>query len=251
MEINLTTFILEIVNFLILVWLLRRFLYNPVMGVIERRQRRIAETVATAEAKQQEAAQTEAQCKRRLAELEQEREAAREALAQEINAERERLTQAMRAEVEQEREKARFLSRKQEAEAERRQQEAAMGQGVRFATRLLSRLASPELEARLVELTLQDLRALPEGRIEALRCAYREGEVSGVEITSAYPLDERQRGALVEVLEMLLQHAVPACRFQEDRALIAGLRINIGPWVLHANLHDELGFFAEAGHGGT
>jgi hypothetical protein len=32
--------------------------------------------------------------------------------------------------------------------------------------------------------------------------------------------------------------------------LLAGLRITVGPWVVHGNLKDELSFFAEmAGYG--
>ena len=31
--------------------------------------------------------------------------------------------------------------------------------------------------------------------------------------------------------------------FKEDNRLLAGLRIGIGPWVLRANLQDELEFF--------
>ena len=37
MEINWTTFVLEIVNFLILVWLLKHFFYRPVLAVVARR----------------------------------------------------------------------------------------------------------------------------------------------------------------------------------------------------------------------
>jgi F-type H+-transporting ATPase subunit b len=40
----------------------------------------------------------------------------------------------------------------------------------------------------------------------------------------------------------------PECRFEQDSTLLAGLRIGIGPWVLRANLHDELQSFAEAAH---
>ena len=55
MELNLSTFLLEIVNFLVLVWILKRFLYKPVMGVIERRKVGIEQTLAQAEDKTREA----------------------------------------------------------------------------------------------------------------------------------------------------------------------------------------------------
>jgi F-type H+-transporting ATPase subunit b len=37
-------------------------------------------------------------------------------------------------------------------------------------------------------------------------------------------------------------------RFEQDAALLAGLRIRIGAWVLGANLRDELQGFVELAH---
>ena len=48
MEFDWTTFILEIINFLILVWILKRFLYRPVLGVVARRRAGIEKTLADA-----------------------------------------------------------------------------------------------------------------------------------------------------------------------------------------------------------
>ena len=39
MELSGSTFVLEIINFLILVWILKRFLYKPVLGVIAKRRK--------------------------------------------------------------------------------------------------------------------------------------------------------------------------------------------------------------------
>ena len=38
MEVDWTTFALEIINFLILVWILKRFFYHPVLDIIARRR---------------------------------------------------------------------------------------------------------------------------------------------------------------------------------------------------------------------
>jgi hypothetical protein len=35
------------------------------------------------------------------------------------------------------------------------------------------------------------------------------------------------------------------CEYREDRTLVAGIRVSIGDWVLEANLHEELEFFAQ------
>jgi F-type H+-transporting ATPase subunit b len=45
----------QVVNFLILVWLLKRFLYRPILNAIDAREKRIATELADADAKRAEA----------------------------------------------------------------------------------------------------------------------------------------------------------------------------------------------------
>ena len=55
MEINWFTVIAQIVNFLILVWLLKRFLYKPVLKAIDDREQKVAAKLKDAEIKNAEA----------------------------------------------------------------------------------------------------------------------------------------------------------------------------------------------------
>ena len=45
----------QVLNFLILVWLLKRFLYRPILHAIDVREQRIVQALADADAKQAEA----------------------------------------------------------------------------------------------------------------------------------------------------------------------------------------------------
>src|SRR5271170_2717853 len=55
MLINWFTVGAQILNFLILVWLLKHFLYKPILGAIDAREKRIAAELADADAKKAEA----------------------------------------------------------------------------------------------------------------------------------------------------------------------------------------------------
>ena len=59
MEFNLSTFILEIINFLILIWILQRLFYKPLLEVIAKRKQFIDQSLADAKTMQQQA---EEQC---------------------------------------------------------------------------------------------------------------------------------------------------------------------------------------------
>ncbi len=55
MLIDWFTVIAQVANFLILVWLLKRFLYHPILNAIDAREKRIAKQLSDADAKMTEA----------------------------------------------------------------------------------------------------------------------------------------------------------------------------------------------------
>lgn len=241
MELNWTTFVLEILNFLVLVWLLKHFLYRPVKAVIAKRQQGIEQQLQQADEKQRQAEVLREQYENRLADWENEREAGRQQLQREIEEERRRQMATLQQELAAEREKDAVLAGRQEQEQQRQNEVLALEQGARFVARLLEAVASPEVQAKLFEHLLTELKHLPPAQRDALQAVVANGKP--VEVVSAYPLSEAQQQQLKQQLESRVPHHLHF-EFHEDRKLIAGLRLTVGPWVMHANLHDELKTFA-------
>ncbi len=244
MELDWTTFALEIINFLVLVWLLKRLLYKPVLDAVAARKADIQKTLSEAETLRKDAQTLREQYEHRQAEWGQEKDKARSQMLEEVNAERVRLSAGLQSSLQQEREKARALEERRLNDLTRRVEEAAIVQGGQFAARLLSRLASPELETRLVELVLEDLHGLSEEQRQAIRTSGAKADASII-VTSAHPLNQSQREPLAEAIRLLLGRNV-SCEWREDAHLLAGIRLSLGSWMLAANLQDELQFFTEA-----
>ena len=95
MEIDWTTFVLEVVNFLALVWILKRFLYRPVLEVLARRRAGVEQTLEVARQSEVRAAELKSQFENRLADWEREKAALRAGLEAELVAERTRQQQAL------------------------------------------------------------------------------------------------------------------------------------------------------------
>lgn len=55
MQIDLFTFIAQLINFLVLVWLLKRFLYKPILKAVDEREKHIAMQIQEAETLKKEA----------------------------------------------------------------------------------------------------------------------------------------------------------------------------------------------------
>ncbi|MEA2093703.1 MAG: F0F1 ATP synthase subunit delta [Pseudomonadota bacterium] len=248
MELNWSTFLLEIINFLILVWILKHFFYKPVLNVIARRRRSIEKSLNDANTLHQDAEALRVRYENRLAEWEKERQAAQSSLDKEIETERTRRMEALRTALDEDREKARVIEQRALEAGRLRAEETALAQGAQFSARLLSLAAGPELEHRLLDLLLKELTALPPGRLNDLRAAAGK-TADRILVASAYPLDDATRRSLERALASVLA-VTPPFHYEQDKALLAGLRVTVGAWVLRANLRDELKSFSELAHEG-
>lgn len=244
MAFDWTTFILEIINFLILVWVLKRFLYHPVLDVIAMRRAGVEKTLADARRIEIEAGELKQQNEQRLAQWENEREAAQARLREELAAEREHLMAALETSIAEERERRRVLDERRQHDFRRGVEEQGIAQGAAFAARLLGRAATPELEARLYTLLLEDLRGL---RAEDKRAVADAAAAPGLKlkVQSAFALDADRRAELARALADAAGKTLPV-EYRENPELLAGFQVSIGPWILHANLRDELKFFSGA-----
>jgi F-type H+-transporting ATPase subunit b len=244
MQLDWTTLILEVVNFLVLVWLLKRFLYRPILDVVAARQRAVEQAAAWTSEAQARAQALEAQYNDRLQHWEHERAAAREGLRKELDAERQRALVALNQSLDQAREQARVLDERRRVELAEHSERLALEQGSEFVRRLLTKLSGPELQARLLQLAIDELEQLPSQRKAQLRDALASVHAPGV-VSSAFALTPTQREALTGAIEAAVGDG-HSWTFLEDRALIAGVRVSVGPWVLQANLSEELRLFQDA-----
>lgn len=246
MELSWSTFVLEVVNFLVLVWILKRFLYKPVLEIIVRRREGIEKKIAAAERLREDAEGLKNDYEGRLAVWEIERRRSREELKREIDAERVRQLETLQKELARQREKALVSESRRKTKRKHEIEHRALVQGAGFASRLLGQAAGPELEMRLVALLLDGLKTLSETRKEALRSQW--GEPPGtIRVVSAYPLADSQRQALEEALGQASGLEAAVC-FDRDPGLMAGLSVEIGSWVLNANIRDDLKGFVEFAH---
>lgn len=245
MELDLSTFILEVVNFLILVWIMNRILYRPVRSIIARRQEALEGLRAEAERFREEATGLQQSYQGRLASWDAEKAELRRQLQAEIAAERRRLLEGLAEELNGVRDKARVAEERRARELVRLSEERAIADAGRFAALLLARIATPEQGLRLMEMLLEDLSLLTDDRHRAMAEALGRDDTV-VRVVSAHPLPPSACRAFESRFREIFPQAL-RFSFAEDPALLAGMRVVAGPWNLAANLKDELAFF----RGGT
>lgn len=242
MTFDWTTFLLEIGNFLVLLWLLKRFLYAPVQNAVRQRQSRIEQSLTEAHAVRAEAEALRTRLAEQLADWERQQETARAALHDDIATERVRLMAQVQTALEHEREKAQVLEERHRAAFTASLERQALTVGAAFVSRLLQRFASPALEARVIEMALADLETLDAERCSALQRTL--SEATDVSVMSAFALDDPARLAIERAVSRLAGTPLRPL-YTTEPELLAGVRITAGPWVLAANLRDELRSFIE------
>ncbi|WOX05600.1 F0F1 ATP synthase subunit delta [Microbulbifer pacificus] len=244
MELSWSTFLLEIFNFLVLVWILKHFLYRPIQSVIARRQQDIDGRLAEAREKEAQAGQLQKDYEGRLAEWRSEREKSREALETELRSERVRREKLLADELEQQRSKSSAVDARRQGEQRRQLELQALEQGSRFAAKLLEQGAGPETETRLINLFLKSLAEMPEAqRLQLCEQIRDSAKAAPLRVASAHELDAGTRDKIEHGLAACLAREV-ACRFVEDPDLIAGVQVSLGAWTMGLNVRDELQGFA-------
>ena len=246
MELSWTTFILEIINFLVLVWILIHFLYQPVLNIIQKRQSNIEKILEDAKAKFADAEILQQQYETRLSDWEHEKQQKRDVLQQKLQDERQQRLQQLDSELSSERKKAAVIDERLKSEQQNHYQQEALIRASRFSSKLLTTVASPELEKQLIALSIKSLSSLDDDRITSLRQACNQA-LDKIIVCSVYPVEETQRAGIEQTLQALCAHSVPF-EYKQDQELIAGLRIIIGSWVLRLNLQDELTSFTSLSH---
>ena len=243
MEFNLSTFTLEIINFLVLVWILQRLFYKPVRAIIKRRKQQIDQTLADAARMRLESDELKSNYENRLQQWEKEKQFAMTQLHQQLETEKQQKLLILQQELEQERHKSQSAQKRQQLELQRHQQTLALQNGSRFAALLLQQAAGPELENRLVQLILNQLQQLPEACQQSILSLDSE-KILDINISSVYPLDIEQSQQLEQKFTILIDKPLHF-QYSQNPELIAGLKIDIEAWALHVNIQHELIGFAE------
>lgn len=246
MELSWTTFILEIINFLVLVWLLKCLFYAPVKRAIAERRAGVEKTLRDAESSKRDAQDLQTRYEGRLREWEMEKERQKEAFRKELSEERAKQLKLTESLVAEERKKTEVQQEKKDAERRINEEREAIKQALEFISRLSKEVACPELEGKILELVTKQISLA--GRESLPSVATQSWERgAAVRVRSAYSLTEPQRDTLATVLKGKLGTEAPI-EFGVDQNLLAGLEITIGSYVMRANLRDELEYFSVMGN---
>ena len=213
----------QALNFLILVWLLKRFLYKPILHAIDAREKGIATELADADAKRAQAQKECDEFRQKNEEFDRQRTALLSKATNEATAERQRLLDEARQAAATLRAKHQETLRKDahnlnQAIARRAQQEVFA-----IARKALTDLATTSLEERLGEVFTRRLRELDGKAKEDLAGALKTASEPAL-VRSAFDLPEEQRAAIQNAFNETFAADIRV-RFETAPELIGGIEL--------------------------
>ncbi|NLY16495.1 MAG: F0F1 ATP synthase subunit B [Gammaproteobacteria bacterium] len=220
MSIDWVTLLAQIANFLLLVWLLKRFLYRPILRGIDEREAEIARRMRQAEQAKEQARQAELDYLQRSEQLlssQQERLAAATAAAQQ---QRDKILQQARQQLEQEQQQwHEFLQQERQEFIRQLEVQAA------YTLAELLRSALHELSGQPLEQAM--LQRLPQ-RIEPMLAELQPaiGSKHQATITSASEICSQGQQQFVTDMKKLLPQL--QWEFVLDEKQSPGLRLQMG-----------------------
>jgi F-type H+-transporting ATPase subunit b len=230
------TFALQAANFLILVWLLQRFLFKPVKAIVARRKEEISRALTEASAEKESAERLKQEIEAKRSQIGAEREKMMDAAREQLSAERQRIIEEARSEAETIR--ARALKRLDEERTAASDElfERSLALATTLAERLFRELAVPSMEQPFLGRVIDYLDRLPvEGRDQLLA----RSSAGALTVTTAHPLGAEEQSEWHAQLAKRLG-ADFSIKFSADPTLIAGVEITFPHAILRFNWRDSL-----------
>lgn len=209
----------QAVNFLVLLFLLRRYLWKPVRATIDLRKKEVDDAEADLKARAKAADKSRAAYEAKVEGADHERARLLAATAVALAGDREKVLAEARAAMDTERREAREKLDEERASATGELTEATLDVAVAIARKLLTKARSAAITDAFVDGLCERLDALPAAELAALLEASPT-----IQVATASALDDAAKARLRERLAPHFAAAVEL-EFVVDDALIAGAEL--------------------------
>ena len=195
----------QALNFLILVWLMKRYLYQPVLQAIDAREQRIAAQIADAAAREATATQEKEEFKRKNTEFDKQRA---DMLGDALSSKRDELLRSDAKNLHE------SIVRRTQAEV------------FAIARKTLTDLAGVSLEERMTAVFASRLQALDAAARGRLAEALKQSAEPAL-IRSAFELPPAQRAVLQQAINVIFSADIHL-RFETAPAIVSGIELSAG-----------------------
>jgi F-type H+-transporting ATPase subunit b len=228
----------QALNFLLLVWLLKRFLYKPILNAIDAREKGIAARLADADGRKTEAQKERDDFQNRNKAFDEQRAALLNKATEEAGAERGRLLDQARKDADGLRATQASALRNDQARLGAEITRVAREEVFAISRKTLQDLATASLEERVGAVFTQRLREMDAKSKETLAAALRSSSEPAL-IRSAFDLPAAQKATIQNALNETFSAEIRV-RFETARDTICGIEMTANGQKVGWSIADYL-----------
>ena len=244
MQISWFTVIAQIVNFLVLIWLMKKYLYKPILSAIDEREKKIAAQIADAKTKKAEAKTEQDEFNKKNQDFDQQKKDMTDKAVAEANDQRNKLldeakTEAATLKDKLEKESAQAHQDLNDRIAQKTEQEV-------FAVtrKTLADLAGLTFEEQAVNAFIRRIDQLDEASRKPFIEAFKLDK-GPILVKSAADLPEKQQTAIEQSINKVLG-AKPKFEFKTSPELIGGIELTAKGYKLSWSISEYVNDFEKS-----
>ncbi len=228
----------QIVNFLILVGLLKYFLYGPIVSAMDKREEKIRSRLNDAERKKEEAESERSGYERKRKEMEDQREKLLEEAKDEAEQRRKKLMEEAREAAEDRRRQWQDALEREKETFIRELRRMAGEEVFHISRRTFAQIADADVQKQAVSVFLDRMDGLDKEERERFLAALEKGE-NRARVKSGFDIDPDEQERIQNRLKSALREEMTVS-FEVDDMLILGVQLSTRGHKISWNIEDYL-----------
>lgn len=242
MKIDWFTVIAQIINFLVLMWLLKRFLYRPILSSIDERETKIKNQLLDAESQKKEADLAKDEFNKKNETFNKEKDELMQKAVAEAKIEGDKLKENARNEANELKDRLEKAFTEDQVSKNNNMAKRIKGEVFDIARKTLRDLSSASLEGQTVDVFLKKINELQDDDKVKFSEALKGGKP--ILVQSAFSLSSNQQGSIQKTISGLLK-TENTYEFKTQPELINGIEILTNGYKLSWSVTDYLKPFEE------
>ena len=238
MQIDWFTVIAQIINFLILVGLLKRFLYKPILNAIEERENKITSQLEDAESKKGEAQKEKEEFSKRNEDFEDKKKELMKKAEEEAEEKRKKLLEEARNEANEFRSQLKKSSEEVQQNLSQEIEEKVKKEVFEITRKTLSDLASLDMEEQTVRVFIKRLNEMKEDEKKQFLEAF-ESKEDPILVRSAFDLPSEQKTEIQNTVADVLGSETEF-QYKTVPELVSGIELTANGFKLSWSISEYL-----------
>ena len=244
MQINWFTVIAQILNFLVLVWLMKRYLYKPILNAIDDREKKIAGQLAEAKTKKDEAKAEQDEFNKKNEVFDQQKKDMMDKATSEAATQSQKLLEDAKNNAKTLQDKLEKAAKEQQADLNHQMEQKTEQEVFAITKKVLTDLADVDFEEQSVNIFIKRISGVKEDEKALFIKALHSGS-GPILVKSAFDLPEKQQTEIKVAVNKMLG-TKPSFEFKTSPALLGGIELTTPGYKLSWSIAAYVNSFEKA-----